>query len=120
MKNRKFSWLTVFLSTIIIYRQLATVCLDNNKDEKTCIEINPNTGYEFAALLTIFLTINFFRPFCHKKSQNDEKIVFTSNRVSANTRKSLIESFVWSVAETWTILKAEKAKIYAFDVERER
>jgi len=46
--------------------------------------------------------------------------LFTLNTVSMDTKKSLIDSFVWSVAlhgaETGTILNTEKAKIETFEV----
>jgi hypothetical protein len=49
-----------------------------------------------------------------------KRILFTSNRIFLDTRKTLTKSFVWSVAlygaETWTIMNAEKAKIEAFEV----
>jgi hypothetical protein len=41
------------------------------------------------------------------------------NAVSLKTRKTLIKSFVWSIAlygaETWTTLKAERRKIEALE-----
>lgn len=55
-----------------------------------------------------------------KQAYYKKRNLFTSNRISLDTRKSLIQIFVWSLAlygaETWTIMKAEKAKIEAFEV----
>jgi len=55
-----------------------------------------------------------------KQSYYKRRNLFTSNRISLDTRKTLTKSFVWSVAlygaETWTIMKADKAKIEAFKV----
>lgn len=52
------------------------------------------------------------------QAYNKNRNIFTSNTVSLDTSKSLITSFVWVVvqygAESWVVLKAEKAKIEAF------
>ncbi|XP_025406672.1 uncharacterized protein LOC112680706 [Sipha flava] len=54
-----------------------------------------------------------------KQAFYQKKHLLTANTVSLNTRKNLIKSFVWSIAlygaETWTILKAERKKIEAFE-----
>lgn len=55
-----------------------------------------------------------------KQAFYKKKHLLTANTVSLNTRKNLIKSFVWIIAlyygaETWTILKAERKKIEAFE-----
>ncbi|CAI6362900.1 unnamed protein product [Macrosiphum euphorbiae] len=54
-----------------------------------------------------------------KQAFYHKKHLLTVNTVSLNTRKNLIKNFVWSIAlygtETWTILKAERKKIEAFE-----
>lgn len=50
-----------------------------------------------------------------------QRHLFTSNRISLDTRKALIKNFVWSAdlyygAEAWTIMMTEKAKIEVFEV----
>lgn len=54
-----------------------------------------------------------------KQAFYKKKHLLTANTVSLNTRKNLIKSFVWSIAlygaETWTIQKAERKKIEAFE-----
>jgi len=54
-----------------------------------------------------------------KQAFYKKRNLFTANTINLKTRKSLIKSFVWNVAlygaETWTILKAEKKKIEAFE-----
>lgn len=54
-----------------------------------------------------------------KPSFYKKKHLFTLNKISLKTRKTLIKSFVWSIAfygtDTWTMLKLERKRIEAFE-----
>ncbi|VVC42051.1 Hypothetical protein CINCED_3A009450 [Cinara cedri] len=50
---------------------------------------------------------------------NKKKNLFTPRRIDINIRKNLIKTYVWSVvlygSENWTIAKAEKNRLLAFE-----
>lgn len=54
-----------------------------------------------------------------KQAFYKKKHLFTANTVSLNTRKTLLKSFVWSIAlygaATWTMFKAQRKKIDTFE-----
>ncbi|KAE9541243.1 hypothetical protein AGLY_004488 [Aphis glycines] len=79
--------------------------------------------------LFYILKLNFFSDIkCRiaqaKQAFYKKKHIFTANTVSFKTRKTLIKSFVWSIAlygaKTWTIYKAERRKIEACRITSER
>uniref|UniRef100_A0A8D9ENE8 Endonuclease-reverse transcriptase n=2 Tax=Cacopsylla melanoneura TaxID=428564 RepID=A0A8D9ENE8_9HEMI len=55
-----------------------------------------------------------------KTSFNKKKTVFCSNNIDIEVRKRLVKSLVWSVAlygsETWTVSKADRKKLEAFEM----